>query len=235
MYTIYVPIYKKVNKNFFKKWTGEMAYVVGFFAADGYLVLNKRGANFWNIQITDKKLLVAIRNVVGAEHKISVKIRTGNESTIYRLQIGSKEMCGDLKRLGFRRKKAYNLIIPDVPAKYFPDFVRGYFDGDGNVWMGLIHKERTNPYLTLTTMFTSCSLPFLRALHRTLHTFGLEGGCIYISKKNYARLQLSAHDSLKLYDIMYTQPDRSQHPLFLNRKKKVFERFKILKNIAAVV
>jgi len=52
-----VPVYKSVNKDFFKIWTREMAYVLGFFSADGYITINKRGGQFWCIQITDKKLL----------------------------------------------------------------------------------------------------------------------------------------------------------------------------------
>ncbi len=30
-----MPIYKTKNEAFFKKWTPEMAYVLGFFTADG--------------------------------------------------------------------------------------------------------------------------------------------------------------------------------------------------------
>jgi hypothetical protein len=80
-----MPIYKKVNKSFFKKWSHDMAYVLGFFAADGYITHNKRGASFWSIQIVDKKLLYEIRKVTGSEHAISERIRGGNESTMYRL------------------------------------------------------------------------------------------------------------------------------------------------------
>src|SRR3989338_9076928 len=127
-----MPIYKKVNKNFFKKWTPEMAYVLGFFAADGYITVNRRGGQFWCIQITDKKLLEQIRKVVQSGHKISTRVRDGNEKMVHRLQIGSIEMCDDLRKLGFFERKTKNLTVPHAPQKYFSDFVRGYFDGDGN-------------------------------------------------------------------------------------------------------
>src|SRR3989338_3517821 len=60
-----MPMYRKINKNFFKKWTHNMAYVLGFFSAYGYITVNKRGGQFWCIQITDTKLLESIKNVVG--------------------------------------------------------------------------------------------------------------------------------------------------------------------------
>ena len=211
-----------------------MAYVLGFFAADGYITVNRRGGQFWSIQITDKKLLESIKKAVGSEHKITIGIRSGNASTSYRLQIGSIEMCADLRRLGMQERKTKSLVVPSVPSEYFSDFVRGYFDGDGNVWMGLIHKQRKTSHLTLTTMFTSCSLEFLTQLRDRLHTRGLCGGCIYRSKKNYSRLQFSAGDSLKLYDYMYNNKGYMKNRLFLERKRRVFEKYNTVKNAAVV-
>jgi hypothetical protein len=52
-----MPIFKTKNENFFKNWTPEMAYVLGFFTADGSMIRNKRGAHFIEFQITDKNLL----------------------------------------------------------------------------------------------------------------------------------------------------------------------------------
>ena len=34
-----------------------MAYVLGFFATDGYITVNKHGGQFWCMDIADKKLL----------------------------------------------------------------------------------------------------------------------------------------------------------------------------------
>ena len=52
-----MPIYKTKDENFFKKWTSEMAYVLGFIAADGSLIKNKRGACFIEIQSIDKEII----------------------------------------------------------------------------------------------------------------------------------------------------------------------------------
>lgn len=222
-----MPIYKYVNKDFFKKWTPEMAYVLGFFAADGYITVNRRGGQFWSIQITDKILLYKIRKVINSEHKVSKRQGGVNEKTQYRLQIGNIEMCHDLRKLGFSERKTKSMSIPNIPSRYFTDFTRGYFDGDGNVWVGWIHKDQKTPSLTLKTMFTSCSGIFLRRLLVELTRFGLTGGSIYQSKGNYYRLQFSAKDSMKLYNFMYNHS--TQEGLFLSRKKITFERFKSLR------
>jgi hypothetical protein len=50
-----MPIYRAKNENFFKKWSPEMAYVLGFFTADGNMLKNKRGAHFIEFNTTDYK------------------------------------------------------------------------------------------------------------------------------------------------------------------------------------
>lgn len=217
-----MPIYKKVDKDFFKKWTPEMAYVLGFFSADGYMTVNKRGGQFWCIQIGDKELLEKIKIVIQSEHKISERIGKGNRSFMYRLQIGSIEMCNDLRKLGLAERKTKNLSVPNVPQKYFHDFVRGYFDGDGNVWMGTMNKCRKKPTQIMLVAFTSESINFLHSLLHSLKTNGIVGGSIYkVKNSNCGRLSLSTTDALKLSEIMYNVP----HKLFLSRKKRVFEKF----------
>lgn len=220
---------KKINKDFFKKWTPEMAYVLGFFAADGYITVNRRGGQFWSIQITDKELLCSIKRTVGSEHRIGERLGNTKEKTLYRLQIGSNEMCDDLRKLGFNERKTKSMSIPHIPEKYFTDFVRGYFDGDGNVWSGLIHKKRKRPTVNLIVAFTSCSRDFLECLHERLKTLCVTGGCLYKAKGGYLRLQYSAVDSLKLYDFMYNHKDFQKSGLFLERKRQAFEKYQKLR------
>lgn len=223
-YNKYVPVYKKVNKNFFKKWTEDMAYVLGFFAADGYMTINKRGAHFWNIQINDKELLEEIKKVIKSEHKISVRIKTKKrEKTSYRLQIGSKEMYGDLYNLGMRQNKTKSLTVPKIPDKYFYHFVRGYFDGDGNVWSGLVHKSRKTSTVVIQTTFTSCSKNFLQNIRDKLGENNIKKGVLRKGKGNFYRLVYSIYGSLNLYSFMYNRLGTSK--LFLKRKKDVFERY----------
>ncbi len=216
-----MPMYRKVNKDFFKVWSGDMAYILGFFAADGYMTVNKRGGQFWCIDINDSILVEGIRAVIESNHKISVRRRHDGNNFSFRLQIGSIEMCDDLRKLGFGPNKTHRLAMPDVPDEYFGDFVRGYFDGDGCVWTGDMHKERETWTHVISIIFTSCSNEFLLALKNRLEIFGIEKGVLSRKHPNYSRLIYSVNGSLKIHDFMYNRPCN----LFLSRKKIKFDQY----------
>ncbi len=218
-----MPVYKKVNKDFFKKWSDDMAYVLGFLCADGYITVNKRGGQFWCINITDKDLLENIKYTIGSEHKIGLRKGKGKIKNQYRIQIGSIEMCNDLRKLGIKERKTKNIKVPNIPKEQICHFVRGYFDGDGGVWTGLVHKERLKQLLSIRVLFTSCSKKFLFSLSKNLENFGVMNGVLSEGKGEYYRLIYSIHSSLKLYYFMYNSLGTSK--LFLKRKKDVFERY----------
>ena len=67
------PIFRDVRADFFKSWSKEMAYVLGYFAADGAMIKNKRGAHFIEFHSTDKELIVSVRRVLHSDHKIGVR------------------------------------------------------------------------------------------------------------------------------------------------------------------
>jgi len=132
-------------------------------------------------------------------------------------------MVNDLYKLGLISTKARRMIFPNIPKKYIGSFILGFFDGDGNVWVGKIHKKRKFPTTIIQSAFTSASFDFINGLHGKLKVLGVVGGCIYIiPNKNCARLILSVKDSLKLYKIMY---NKTCTTFCLKRKKRIFEGF----------
>jgi len=68
-------------------------------------------------------------------------------------------MCDDLRKLGMKERKTKSLAVPAVPNAYLQEFVRGYFDGDGNVWVGRMNTGRDFPNLVILTV-----LPPVRSL-----------------------------------------------------------------------
>ncbi len=199
-----------------------MAYVLGFFAADGNMIQNKRGAHFIAFYSNDRHLLVRIREVVGSSHKIAAHHKRGNRATAYQIQMGSKMWFKDLLLLGLTPNKSNSLQLPSIPQKFIADFVRGYFDGDGCVYFSRLQfADRKRPRNILNTVFTSGSIDFLRDLHALLKTCGVVGGCIRDKKSGYD-LSLSFRDSLALYRLMYnTGLDTG---LYLPRKYMLFRK-----------
>jgi hypothetical protein len=197
-----------------------MAYVLGFLYADGTITRNSRGGEYIVLQIKDKELLDTIRRTLESDHKVSQRIHRKDHSVFYRLQIGSKEMCSDLSRLGVVERKTHRLKMPRISSQYIGSFIRGYFDGDGHVWTGAIHKERKTTMRSIQTTFTSCSLEFLESLQTRLASRGIIGRVT--CRNTFYRLSYSILSSLKLYELMYTNLGTD---LYLGRKKKIFESY----------
>src|SRR3989344_1617026 len=199
-----MPMLRAVDHDFFKKWTPGMAYVLGFFAADGCMIQNNRGGHFIEFHITDKELLYDIRSVLKSNHKISVRTRDPKHKIGYRIQIGSKQMYEDLSTLGFRSRKSLTLKMPNVPSKYFGDFVRGYFDGDGCVYFKKHQvKDRRNARYVFATRFTCGSRSFFISLLKALRIRGLKRGFILEKYNSGYELVFSHLDSVALFHLMY--------------------------------
>jgi len=198
-----------------------MAYVLGFFTADGSMIKNKRGAHFIEIYIKDRTLLKEIRELFKSNHKIKARKRNGHVA--YRLQIGSKEMFNDLLKLGLFPQKSKRINLPNIPKEYFSHFTRGYFDGDGNVWCGFQKKkDRKKATKVLLTRFTSSSRNFLaRFGTRLADEIKVSGNPSLLFYLGAYRLSYSAHDSIRLYDFIYSENPKT----YLLRKKKIFEKF----------
>lgn len=222
------------NHDFFMKWDHDMAYVLGFFAADGCMIRNSRGGHFIEFHITDRDLLRTIRTAMQSSHKIAIRTKDPKHKVGYRMQIGSIKMYHQLQSLGFTPRKSLTLRMPEVPSDYFPDFVRGYFDGDGCIYFKhLKFSDRKNLRWIVLSLFTSGSREFLSRLHDELKKRGITGGSLKRKTRGF-ELMFSSRDSLALYRLMYNTA--SDTGLYLPRKYKLFQRAmaKLYPNAAVV-
>ena len=156
----------KVNEDFFRKWSKDSAYVLGFIFADGHLenapYIRGRYIRFTN---TDYSIIEQIKSALDSSHKIVVIPARGVRKEKYLLRIGSHKLYGDLETLGLHPRKSHNMRFPQAPQKYLSDFIRGYFDGDGTI---TFENMRNSPYNRLKVIFTSGSKDFLLSLAHIL-------------------------------------------------------------------
>ncbi len=121
--------------DFFRVWTPEMAYVLGYWWADGFMYIKPNtGAHEVRIASNDVDHLVKMAQVVGGKYdlrKVSAKANT------YVVSFCSKEMYQDILAHGGTPRKSRTIDFPKVPPDLLSHFVRGVVDGDGTLaWNG---------------------------------------------------------------------------------------------------
>ena len=141
-----------------------MAYVLGFWFADGYM--RKEKSYRVTFSGKDKEIFVQILKAFKSNHPI----RLTDKDNCYFVSLCSKKLYGDLVKLGGLRRKSLTISFPYVPKKLLPDFIRGYFDGDGSVFfVKYIRTKDKRLTRELRTNFTSGSREFLDELMKVLH------------------------------------------------------------------
>lgn len=109
----------------------DKAYWLGFIVADGYLHETK---NMLRIKLNakDREHLMKFIGFVGGSPdmlKTEYHSQTGNELSYVSLY--SKEIRIALNSLGVRQAKSGSEKVPPIPKRFYKDFLRGVWDGDG--------------------------------------------------------------------------------------------------------
>ncbi len=210
-----------------------MSYVLGFVVADGCIgvkrIRKKDGAKqyYFNITSKDKLHLENIKKAMGAQQKIySKRSSRTNKKDYYFIQTSYQEICKDLLSLGIQPRKTHNLKAIKVPEKYFLDFARGFFDGDGSVY---IYNVNRTPQIKAS--FVSSNLSFIDDFNQKLcRNLGIPQKAIH--KENQKRNSTMIYnicfyvdDCEKLAKFMY----KNNPALYLARKRQVFEKWKSIK------
>lgn len=214
----------KINKEFFKKWSPNMAYVLGYIYADGCLInCDYIRAYYLTIVSTDKDSLERIKNMMGSEHKIgSKKSLYKNGKRIFQIKIGSKEIYTDLINLGLYPRKSLSINFPNIPNRFINHFIRGYFDGDGCVYFEKT-KSRTGKIIIkrIRVIFTSGSKVFLEQMNKKMSDFYINEGKIYNSKRSF-QLVFNNKDSINVFKMLYKGASNNS---FFMRKFKIFDEY----------
>ena len=217
----------KVNKDFFKTWSPQMAWVLGIAASDGCVYWKPKKHRYQLIiSMKDKDVLGKVKKAMSSEHPIKYikymstwknpKFR--KMSSIYRFVIANKEICSDLIKLGITPRKSKTIEFPSVPKEFLPHFVRGIMDGDGCIH---VRKRIHYPSLTVLTSFRSGSKKFIEGFATELKK--LDFPFSIRRRPDGDIMQLS----VKLLHWMYK--DKGNY--FMERKYKKYQQYLLQKFI----
>jgi len=121
--------------DFFRVWTPEMAYVLGYWWTDGCMrIKSNTGAHEIEIASNDRDHLETIAQIIGGKFYLR---KVSPQANTYVISFCSIEMYRDIERLGGTPRKSRTIGFPNVPADLLPHFVRDVVDGDGTLaWNG---------------------------------------------------------------------------------------------------
>jgi hypothetical protein len=218
--------------------TEEKAYWLGFLFADGHIRTNinnhKNGNTYTSYRISlcsiDKEVIVKFKKFLKSTSSLKMYTTDNNfgKSDYYVETITSEKMYNDLLDKGLYPNKTEKLNLPlNIPTELTHHFIRGYFDGDGAVFISKTKNKHLNPYkkqeyyqkLTVSIISTYEFSKFIRDF------------IFPNSDKNLRREKRTVQDNLyyftcdskkaeKFYEIVYKNAT-----VYLTRKKDKFDLY----------
>jgi hypothetical protein len=207
----------KINENYFEKIDNQdKAYILGLLFSDGNIFNNTVKINLIK---TDTQILYDIANKIYYDNKFQItflkeveKIWKNGKTYITKpqalLMFTRKKIADDLRRHGLIENKSFKIRFPVINKKYYKDFIRGYFDGDGHFHTSKKYKNNNKIQITSNNNFISDLKNIIEeSLNITCNIMNSE-------IKNISRLNIYGNVKVKKFlDWIYKDSD-----LKLNRK-----------------
>lgn len=197
------------------EWSAEFAYAIGLLTTDGSLSADSR-----HIDLTskDKEQLENFLKCLKSKNKISFK-DSGRNKKYLRVQLGDVNFYRFLIEIGLMPKKTKRLNKIEIPKRYFFDFIRGHFDGDGTFYS--YFDPRWKSSYMFYTVLVSASKNHIYWLRKTIRSFlGVEGHITKSIHSSVYQLKYAKAESLKLLPHMYYNSD----VVCLSRKRLKIEK-----------
>jgi intein-encoded DNA endonuclease-like protein len=217
-----VTVQKKkyfVNENYFDVIDSEeKAYWYGFLCADGYIRERKISVELGlKLCVKDLEHLELFKKHIGSTNKIYSKndflIGKDGEKKYYpqaHLAMYSKGLVESIKKQGFHTTKTFTISAPTFDKKFYRDFIRGYFDGDGCCYI----RKGKSPSVTYSMTCASNEL-------RKFIMDELERNSIRTIMDNQFVFYIpTVSDSYKFFNYLY-----NDSKIYLKRKKDKGEIF----------
>jgi len=165
-------------------WTSDLAYAVGLITTDGSL--SKDGRHI-SLTSTDKCQIETFLKCLGKVNKIGINPMSKLSKKIcYRTQIGDVKFYRWLKSIGLTPNKSLTVGKLKINKKYFPDFPRGYLDGDGSI-IRYVDKYNTKinkkyVYNRIFIFFRSASKKHIEWLQKSIYKSRGIRGALFLQK-----------------------------------------------------
>ncbi len=204
------------------KWSAEFAYAIGLLASDGSLSIDGR-----HISFTSKDLEM----IDNYQQALKIKMHVGKKSSghqtekkYYVVQFGDVLFYKFLLEIGLMPNKSRVIGEVKIPPKYFFEFLRGSFDGDGCTYSYFDPRWKTS-FMFYTT-FVSASREHILWLRKEIFSrLAIKGHITNDGKKSTLQLKYAKADSLKLLRKMYP----NKKVMNLSRKRlKIQEMLRII-------
>lgn len=195
------------NEDYFNKIDNpNNSYWLGFIYADGWICYNTDLGNYElgiELQKSDRYHLEKFNKELGNVHKIIDKhqekiianyhkISITDSSTI---RIYSKKIVEDLIKHNVVINKTTNPLFPKI-EDYFYDFLRGYIDGDGCIYVNVDKKY----YIV---HITSANPEVLKYIKKRVYDEHKIVSNIYKEKDRKYRINFNGNNGKKLLDLIY--------------------------------
>lgn len=195
-------------------WNAPVAYVAGLIASDGCLYNDGRHINLTSLDIDQLEIARSILSLKG-----TIKTKPNGYGGVgFYIQFSNVAFYDFLYNSGIKPAKSKIIGQVLVPDKFYADFLRGYFDGDGCIY-GFWDK-RWRSSLMYYTEFTCASPSFLLWLQtQNTKLIGVSAGRIKPARRALS-LSYAKEDSKRLFRFMYYSTDvpalRRKHTKFVD-------------------
>jgi len=170
------------------------------------------------LKSTDVNHIKEFRNFLGSNHPIKYCIHNKKYSSCY-IAIARKKIINDLVKNGCvqNKSKTGTLFPYKIGEDLYPDFIRGFFDGDGSL---MLDKERRIYSFSIyghkdflkeiqNILIKNCDLNDLEIFDINKNTNKKIGGFCYGGKHQFVRIR----------DYLF---NNNEHSISLDRKKQIW-------------
>lgn len=178
-------------------WSPNFAYAIGLLVTDG--CLSKDGRHI-DLTSKDKDQIVTFIKCLSLTNKIGIKKSSTSSKLYYRTQWSDVNFYKFLCSIGLMPNKSKIIESIKVPDKYFFDFLRGHFDGDGHFYA--YWDQRWKSSYMFYTVFNSASKKHIEWLQKIIFKKIKINGHINKSRSVF-QLKYAKKESLKLLSKIY--------------------------------